>query len=78
VGAVLNADLAGAKTPVLSTSSPSAKGVSRTWTSVEDFVREICDARIYAGIHYRFATDTGVAMGQHIGELAATKFMPLP
>jgi hypothetical protein len=76
VGAVLKADI-GKGRPVIATSSPSAKGAVRRWTSVDDFVREIGDSRIYAGIHFRSAIDAGVEMGQRIGELAATRLIAI-
>jgi membrane-associated phospholipid phosphatase len=73
VGAILKADIGATATPTLTTSSPTAKGASRQWTSVDAFVREVCDSRIYAGIHFRTAVDVGAAMGQRIGELATTR-----
>jgi hypothetical protein len=73
LGAVLQAELAGAPSPVLSTSSPSAKNATRRWTSIDAFVREVGDARVYEGIHFRSAVDVGTAMGRQIGSLAAQK-----
>ena len=78
VGAVVKAETGGAPTPQLATSSPTAKGATRRWNSVDAFVQEVADARVYAGIHYRVATQAGMTMGQQIGALAAAKFMPLP
>ena len=75
VGAVLKADVGAGSMPVLSTSSPSAKGATRRWISVDDFVREVGDSRVYAGIHYRVSIDAGADMGRRIGELAATKVL---
>jgi hypothetical protein len=75
VGAVLKADTAGARMPVLSTSSPSAKGAVRQWASVEDMVREVADARVYEGVHFRFSTEVGASMGRAIGELAAERWL---
>jgi hypothetical protein len=75
VGAVLKAQIGGARTPMLITTSPSAKGTARRWRSVDEFVQEIADARVFAGIHYRFSTEAGVAMGKRIGALAAEKFL---
>jgi len=63
--------------PVLTTTSPSAKGAARTWTTVEDFTREVGNARIYGGIHYRTSTDVGAAMGKQVGELTVAKFQAL-
>ena len=70
VATVLQADMADAKVPLLTTTSPTAKGAARSWTSLDDFVREVAEARIYEGIHYRTSTAVGVAMGRRIGELA--------
>jgi membrane-associated phospholipid phosphatase len=75
VGAVLRAEVGGAEMPVLATSSPSAHGTTRRWTSVDDFVREVALARIYEGIHFRTSTEVGVAMGERIGAVAVTKVL---
>ena len=75
VGAVLKADVGAGAMPALSTSSPSAKGATRRWTSVDDFVREVGESRIYAGIHYRVSSETAAEMGRRIGELAAAKVL---
>ena len=77
MGAVLKAEF-DRTMPELSTSSPSAKGATRRWHSVDDFVQEVSDARIWGGLHYRFSTDVGVTMGRQIGELAAAKYLPQP
>jgi hypothetical protein len=78
VGAVLKAELAGQPTPELSTTSPTAKGVTRRWTRIDDFVREVSLARVYEGVHFRFSTEAGTAMGQQIGEAVAAKHLPQP
>jgi hypothetical protein len=67
---VLDAEMKGAALLVLSTSSPTAKGATRRWASLEEFVREVSNARVHGGIHFRSATDAGEAMGRRIGELA--------
>jgi hypothetical protein len=74
VVAVLQADLGKAPLPVLATSSPTLKGATRKWTRLDDFVREVADSRIYAGIHYRFSADAGIALGKYVGELTALRF----
>ncbi len=71
----LKANTSGAALPVLSTSSPTAKGAVRKWTRLEDFVKEVADARVHAGIHYRSATDAGEALGTRVGELAAARLL---
>lgn len=77
-GAVLKAEIGGGPMPTLSTTSPTAKGVARRWTSVGDFTREVSNARVYEGVHYRFSTEVGAAMGRQIGELAVTKHLRMP
>jgi hypothetical protein len=73
VAAVVKAETGAGVMPPLSTSSPTAKGATRQWSNVEDFVREVSNARVWGGIHFRSATDTGEAMGRQIGELAARR-----
>ncbi len=71
LGAVLEAEIGSGPTPTLSSASSTAGGAVRTWTSVGDFTKEVAQARIYDGVHYRFSTEVGSAMGKKIGELAA-------
>jgi hypothetical protein len=73
VAAVVNADVGQAPMPELSSTSPTANGATRRWKHTDDFVREVGDARIWGGLHYRFSVDTAVAMGRKVGELAAAK-----
>ncbi len=71
VGAVLVAEIGNGPTPTLRTTSPTAPGVVRSWTSIDDFVVEVANARIYDGVHYRNSTEVGTAMGKKIGALTA-------
>lgn len=77
IGVVLKADTAGTQ-PVLSTSSPTAKGATRRWTSIDAFVTEIGESRIYGGIHYRTAIRVANAMGEQIGALAVERVLRKP
>ena len=52
-----------------SLTSPTAPGVTRKWTRLQDYSTEVSNAR-NAGFHYRFSTEVGSAMGKKIGELA--------
>jgi hypothetical protein len=52
-----------------SLTSPTAPGVTRKWTRLQDYSDEVANARIYAGFHYRFSTEVGKDMGTKIGEL---------
>ncbi len=75
VGTVLQAEVGKAPLPVLATASPTAKGATRRWTSIDAFVQEVADARIYEGVHYRTSTEVGAAMGRRIGELAVNRHL---
>lgn len=72
VGAVLRAEVG--TTPVqLSTTSPTAKGATRRWSRIDDFVHEVAMARVYGGLHYRFTNEVSLGMGRAIGELAVAR-----
>jgi len=71
VGTILQA-VAGDAPPVrLSSTSPTAPGVVRSWARVSDMVEEVSLARICDGVHYRNSTEVGIAMGRKIGNVAA-------
>ncbi|MBH5389034.1 vanadium-dependent haloperoxidase [Bradyrhizobium sp. CNPSo 4019] len=53
----------------LTMTSPTAPGVTRKWTKLQDYSDEVANARIYAGFHYRFSTEVGKDMGRKIGDL---------
>lgn len=55
--------------------SPTAAGVTRKWTRLQDYSNEVSNARIYAGFHYRFSAEAGKDMGKKIGDLAVTTLM---
>jgi len=56
--------------PQVSMTSPTAPGVTRTWTRITDYTEEVAAARTYAGFHYRFSNAAGQEMGRHIAQLA--------
>ncbi|QJR16158.1 DUF3455 domain-containing protein [Usitatibacter palustris] len=74
VTSVLRAEVGNGPVPTLSATSPTAKGAKREWTRLDDFATEVSMSRVYGGIHYRTALDTGAAMGRQIGEMAARRF----
>ncbi|WP_326535725.1 vanadium-dependent haloperoxidase [Pseudorhodoferax sp.] len=78
VGVVLTAEVGRGSMPVLSTASPSAKGATRQWSSVDAFVQEVAEARVSGGMHYRFSTEVGAAMGRQVGTLAARQLLNPP
>jgi hypothetical protein len=73
--AVLQAEIGPGPTPKFTSVSPTAPGVVRSWSRIEDLVQEVANARIYDGVHYRTSTEVGSAMGKKIGELAADKLL---
>lgn len=73
LGAVLQAEIGSSPVPRLATTSPTAPGVTRSWTSIAEFTQEVSNARIYDGVHYRNSTEVGAALGRKIGELVAAK-----
>ena len=75
IGTVLRAEIGAGPMPILTTTSSSANGAARRWTNIDDFIREVANARIYDGVHYRNSTEVGMAMGKQIGELAAAKYL---
>jgi hypothetical protein len=53
-------------------------GTTRNFTSTDDINKEIIDARVYVGFHFRTADVHGVVMGKKIGRLVAKHyFQPL-
>jgi len=76
VSAVLEDELSGAPTPRLSASSPTAPSVVRSWDSLEDFVREVGEARIFDGVHFRNSTQVGAALGARVGRWTLSSFRP--
>jgi hypothetical protein len=71
VGTVLLGELGDKPQPTWSTVSATADGAAREWTSIEAFVQEVADARVYDGVHFRYSTEVGTAMGKQVGALAA-------
>lgn len=75
VATVVKAEGGEGPLPTISTSSPTAHGAVRQWSSLEAFVQEVALARIVAGVHYRHSTEVGLAMGRQIGQLAVAKML---
>lgn len=78
VAAVLKAETGRGSTPELATSSPSARGATRRWKTPDDLVREVVDARVYDGVHYRFSGEAGAELGRKVGERVAAKLLHAP
>jgi PAP2 superfamily len=73
VATVIKAEGRDRPLPVLSTSSLTAQGAVRQWSTPDAFAQEVALARIVAGVHYRYSTEVGLAMGQRIGEWALAR-----
>ncbi|MBL8072939.1 MAG: vanadium-dependent haloperoxidase, partial [Nitrospira sp.] len=74
VGTVLKAEIGEDPTPVLTTTSHTAGDVIRSWTTVDAFMQEVANARIYDGVHYRNSGKVGTDMGRRIAQLAIEKY----
>jgi hypothetical protein len=75
VGTILEAEIGKGKFPDLATTSYTADNARRTWASIEDFIQEVSNGRIYDGVHFRTSTEVATAMGRKIGKLAAEKYL---
>jgi hypothetical protein len=53
---------------------PPVFGVTRTYTKFSQISKEVNDARVWAGIHFRSADTDGYTLGRKVGEIAARAF----
>jgi PAP2 superfamily len=72
---VVEAEYGTADVPDVSTTSPTAPGVTHHWTNMRAFADEVAQARIWAGFHYRFSTRVGQDMGLKIGDYVVRNVM---
>ncbi|HVJ29350.1 MAG TPA: vanadium-dependent haloperoxidase, partial [Gammaproteobacteria bacterium] len=75
VGAVLEAELGAGEVPPISMTSAAVPGVVHRWTRIADYVDEVSDARVFAGVHYRNSADVGKAMGRSIARQTVASLM---
>lgn len=59
----------------VSMTSRTAPGATRRWTNLHDFVKEVSEARIWAGFHYRSSARVGQEMGEKIGAHVVANYM---
>ena len=78
IGTVLRAEIGNGPVPALTTTSSTAKGAARSWKTIDDFIQEVADARVYDGVHYRNSAEVGTAMGKQVGGLAVTRLLRPP
>lgn len=58
------------------TTSTTAGGASREWQDLDAFTTEVANARIWAGVHYRFSAEAGTALGRAVGRVAVAADPP--
>ena len=79
LGGVVELVLGGPAIPEVSLVSPTLPGVTHRWTNIRDLYREVAEARIAAGFHYRFSTKVGTDMGLALAaHVVRTVMQPLP
>ena len=74
IAAVIRAEVGRGPLPTLMSTSNTAPGVTRQWTRTEDVVKEVSEARILDGVHYRNSTEVGNRMGEQVGALVAAAY----
>jgi hypothetical protein len=74
VATVIRLEIGHGPMPALRATSNTAPGVTREWTRTEDLAREVSEARIYDGIHFRSSASAGKRMGEQIGALVANAY----
>ena len=47
-------------------------GITREWSTLDEGMAEVIDARIYSGIHFRTADEVGARMGRQIAHFVMT------
>jgi hypothetical protein len=75
VGAVLESEFGNQKVSTITMTSATAPGVVRRWDRISDYVKEVDNARVWGGVHYRNSTEVGERAGRQIGRLAVTSIM---
>ena len=74
VGTLIRIESGQQPVPTLNTQSNTAPGVTRRWETPEDLIKEVSNARVWGGIHYRTATDVGNRMGEQIAAIVAKAY----
>jgi hypothetical protein len=65
----------GDEMPGLTMSSPTLPGVTRKWDRLSDVAREVSNARIWSGVHYRNSAEVGERMGKQVGDFAVANYL---
>ena len=62
------------KVNITLTSTFPGSGAARAFGSTDDMIREIIDARVYAGIHYRTSVARGAVLGRKVAQWVAKHY----
>jgi len=63
------ADFVGPHAPApIALTSPTAPGVTRTYTDWATITREVIDARVWEGVHFRFSDEAGAKLGKQVAK----------
>ncbi len=73
--AVLETQFGSGTLPDLSLSTPTAPGVTRRYTRLQEVVDEISNARIWGGIHWRTDQTAGETLGRQVGQWVVQREM---
>jgi hypothetical protein len=57
---------------VIEATSPQNVGFVRHWQTFSDGTREVIDARVYSGIHFRTADEAGARVGRQVSHFVTT------
>jgi len=55
--------------------SPTAPGVTRSFSRLSDYAAEVINARVYDGVHYRTSGIVGAALGRQVGSYIAANLL---
>jgi hypothetical protein len=55
----------------ITATSPTNPGFDRHWATFSEGVREVIDARVYSGIHFRLSDERGAKLGRQVARFAA-------
>jgi hypothetical protein len=47
-------------------------GITRQWDTFDEAAREVIDARVYSGIHFRTADEVGAKLGRQVAHFVST------
>jgi len=74
IATIIRAEVGREPLPTLTSVSNTAPGVTRHWRRTEEVVKEVSEARIIDGVHYRNSTEVGNRMGAQVGALVAAAY----